>query len=141
MSLRENYISQTLRLQVAERAENKCEYCLIPAVLTFLSFHIDHIIPLKHDGLTINSNLAFSCSLCNQKKGPNLATLIPGTRELIRLYHPREDTWAEHFTLNNNGVIVPVSSVGEATIRILDLNITERIQERGRLLSAGVQLV
>ena len=141
MSLRDSYISQTLRNEVELRAGHRCEYCLIPALLTYLSFHIDHIIPLKHDGPTVSQNLAFACNLCNQKKGPNLATLIPGTRELIRLFHPREDEWLEHFEMSSSGLLVPTSKIGEATIRILDLNTFERLQERSRLLSAGIEFI
>jgi hypothetical protein len=141
LSLRENYISQTLRREVEERAEHRCEYCLIPALLTYLSFHIDHIIPLKHDGPTVSLNLAFACNICNQKKGPNLATLVPGTRDLVRLFHPREDIWKDHFEMADSGLIVPSSKVGEATVRILELNAIERLQERGRLISAGIQLI
>jgi len=139
--LREDYISQTLRREIASRADHKCEYCLIPELLTYLSFHIDHIIPLKHDGLTVSMNLAFACNICNQKKGPNLASLIPGTRDLVRLFHPREDVWTDHFEMSDSGLIIPASKIGEATVRILDMNATERSDERGRLIRGGVQLV
>jgi hypothetical protein len=38
------YIPVALRRQVEERADNCCEYCLMPDFATFASHEIDHII-------------------------------------------------------------------------------------------------
>ena len=133
----ENYIPRSLRALVEERSKFACEYCLIPNALTYLSFHIDHIKAQQHGGLTDESNLAFSC---NQRKGPNIAAYLPGTETLIRLFHPRRDVWTNHFRLSEQGRIVPESPVGEATIRILSMNLLERVEERYLLIQEGVDL-
>jgi hypothetical protein len=47
------YIPATLRQQVYERAEGRCEYCLVPETVTLTAHQVDHIVALKHGGLTI----------------------------------------------------------------------------------------
>ncbi len=47
------YISTNLRRLVEERADYRCEYCLISAEVTFFSHEVDHIIAEKHEGKTI----------------------------------------------------------------------------------------
>ncbi|MGB7520356.1 MAG: HNH endonuclease signature motif containing protein, partial [Spirulinaceae cyanobacterium] len=59
------YIPAPIRRQVCQRAQDCCEYCLIPNLATFASHEVDHIIAEKHGGLTEIENLALSCSLCN----------------------------------------------------------------------------
>jgi len=59
-------ISEKTRQLVAGRANFKCEYCRIHSDDMFLSFELDHIIPLKHGGTNDMENLAFACPHCNQ---------------------------------------------------------------------------
>lgn len=44
------YISPTLRRQVEQRANDRCEYCLLPADVTFFPHELDHVIAIKHGG-------------------------------------------------------------------------------------------
>jgi hypothetical protein len=81
-------------------------------------------------------NLALACPDCNFHKGPNLITLDPRTREFVRLYHPRTDAWAEHFEFRG-AIIVGLSAVGDATIRLLQMNSVERVELRAELQAAG----
>lgn len=47
----------------------------------------------------------------------------------MRLYNPRTNRWREHFRLN--GVIIePLTEIGEATVRILQMNHEDQILER-----------
>ncbi|WP_223805603.1 hypothetical protein [Pseudanabaena sp. UWO310] len=39
-----SYISTKLRKLVSDRAQNCCEYCLIPESLTLVSHQVDHVI-------------------------------------------------------------------------------------------------
>jgi 5-methylcytosine-specific restriction endonuclease McrA len=98
---------------------------------------VDHIVAQKHGGMTQADNLALSCSLCNKHKGTDLTTLEAGTGEIVPLYHPRRDRWTDHFRLNG-AEIEPLTSVGRATVRLLQLNRSERITERELLIRAGV---
>lgn len=46
------YISVSLRRFVEQRANNRCEYCLLPGAATFFPHEIDHVIAEKHGGKT-----------------------------------------------------------------------------------------
>jgi 5-methylcytosine-specific restriction endonuclease McrA len=86
-----------LRSQVWQRAASCCEYCQMPQQFTDASHEIDQIVAEKHRGATTPDNLALACFHCNNHKGPNIAGVDPATRQVVRLFHPREDRWAEHF--------------------------------------------
>lgn len=128
-------ISDTMRRQVAERADYRCEYCLMPEKFLASIFHIDHIRSRKHKGKTILSNLAYACPHCNQNKGSDIATFVDDENELItRFFNPRKDIWHDHFEVNY-GEILHKSVIGKATITILDFNQIERIMLRQALIS------
>jgi 5-methylcytosine-specific restriction endonuclease McrA len=129
------YISSVLRRLVQERAKGCCEYCLIPEIATFATHEIDHIIAEKHGGLTEANNLAYSCTLCNKYKGTDLTSIDPDTGEIVPLYHPRQDLWQQHFLLTN-AEIVPLTPKGRVTVRLLQFNRPERIEERKLLIEA-----
>ena len=46
---------------VWQRARSLCEYCQLSQVCSQLTFEVDHIIAIKHDGKTQAANLALSC--------------------------------------------------------------------------------
>lgn len=131
------YISAALRQQVYARAEGCCEYCLIPNIATFSAHEIDHIIAEKHGGLTEAENLALSCTLCNKHKGSDLASIDPETGDISTLYHPRQDLWHEHFQIKD-AEFIALTAKGRVTIRLLQLNRRDRIEERQLLLQAGI---
>jgi HNH endonuclease len=119
-------ISNALREQVAQRANNCCEYCLLPEDIALYPFEIDHIIAIRHAGETILENLAYCCSRCNRNKGTDLATILQEQNLLVRIFNPRLDVWEEHFYVLD-GVIHPNSNIGEATIKLLNFNTSERV--------------
>ncbi|MGL5064884.1 MAG: HNH endonuclease [Microcoleus sp.] len=129
------YVSASLRRTVYDRANGCCEYCLIPETLALSSHQVDHIIAEKHRGETIESNLALSCSLCNKNKGSDFASIDPETGEVVRLYNPRKDCWADHFQLQTkSGTIEPLTAIGRVTVGLLQVNRVECLTER-KLLS------
>jgi hypothetical protein len=70
-------------------------------------------------------NLALACHRCNLKKGTNLTGVDPVSGELVRLFHPRQDRWEEHFLVE--GVrIEGRTPVGRATVRVLAMNDARR---------------
>jgi HNH endonuclease len=81
---------------VAARAGHRCEYCLIHADDTFFGCEVDHIISEKHGGATREDNLAYACLFCNRNKGSDIASILPETGELVRLFNPRLDRWGDH---------------------------------------------
>ena len=120
-----------------ERSGERCEYCLIPESLTLAVHWVDHIVAEKHGGQTDESNLALSCVLCNQHKGSDLTSIDPEGGQITPLFHPRRDRWLDHFRLAG-AHIHPITPVGRATVRLLQLNHPERIEERELLLRLGL---
>jgi hypothetical protein len=131
------YIPIELRRCVYERAGGRCEYCLISDTVVLVPHEIDHIISQKHGGPTESENLALSCTLCNKHKGSDLASLDPVTGNIVPPYHPRQDRWPDHFQLND-AQIIPLTPKGRVTVRLLQLNSPERMEERGLLIAAGL---
>ncbi len=129
-----SYISADLRHFVAARAEYLCEYCLIHEDDTFVGCHVDHIISVKHGGSTNADNLAYACAICNRQKGSDVGSIVWRTGEFIRFYNPRIDHWADHFRLDDV-IIEPLTDIGEATVRILDFNNSDRLLERQTLVA------
>jgi HNH endonuclease len=133
----QTHIPAALRRLVRERAGERCEYCLLPERLSFALHWVDHVIAEKHGGRTTADNLALACALCNQHKGSDLSSIDPETGVLVPLFHPRRDRWIEHFQFVENR-IDPLTPVGRVTVRLLQFNDPDRVQERGLLISAGV---
>lgn len=131
----ENYISASLRRLVEERANYRCEYCLLPANVAFFSHEIDHIIAQKHDGITEANNLALTCWRCNRHKGSDLGSFDPETGEFSFLFNPRTQEWIEHFT-RKQVTILGVTPEGRTTVKLLQMNTQERLTERRRLYNS-----
>lgn len=129
------YIPDSLREFVKTRAVFRCEYCLIPERAKFFTFEIDHIIPVKHRGLTHEDNLCLSCLDCNRFKGSDIASLDLETGALARLYNPRRDRWGDHFQLDG-AYIRPLTPEGRVTSFVLRFNDPPRLEERMMLINA-----
>jgi len=129
------YIPDTWRKLVAERAFFLCEYCLVHEDDTILTCPIDHVIPLKHGGLHLPENLAYSCVYCNRFKGTDIGTFLFSSH-FTRFFNPRTDAWKSHFVLDG-ALFLPKTAIGEATIKILKINEVERVIERQELIEEG----
>lgn len=90
-------IPERIRLLVASRAQNRCEYCRLHQEDMFIAFEIDHIVSLKHGGGNEYDNLAYACPHCNQHKGSDLTTFLESYDDIVVLYNPRKHDWSEHF--------------------------------------------
>ena len=117
--------------EVAARAADRCEYCLMHQSLQGARFHLEHIVPIVRGGATDLANLAWACPGCNLRKSDRVDGADPdsGTGITVRLYHPRKDRWGEHFNFDDYH-IVGITAVGRATVAILDLNHARRIRIR-----------
>jgi hypothetical protein len=132
------YISATLRREVVRRAGETCEYCLIHQDDALLGCAVDHILSQKHGGRTELNNLALSCTLCNRRKGTDIASVVPETRRVVALFDPRTHSWNEHFRLSGDFLTVhPRTEVGIVTVRLLGLNDFYRQAERALLREEG----
>lgn len=123
------YIPAALRKLVHQRANGCCEYCLISEEMSFAAHQVDHIIAEKHGGLTVESNLALSCTLCNKRKGSDIASVDDETGAIVPLFNPRTDVWNEHFRIENS-YFIGLTAKSRATIKLLQLNNMARIEER-----------
>ncbi len=131
------YIPEVVRQLVANRANHRCEYCLLPQNVAGFQFEIDHVISLKHGGNSDPNNLAWSCPLCNGNKGSDLGTLLDAySNPIIRFFNPRTDVWDDHFDIIH-GQILSKTPIGEATVKIFDFNRTEDIAIRQKLVAIG----
>ncbi len=131
-------IPKSLRLAAAKRANYCCEYCLIPNIDSYYGFQVDHIISRKHGGRTILLNLAYACPDCNSYKGTDLGTYLTLALILTRFFHPRLDKWDDHFEADDSGFITPLTDIGEATVKIFQINHPDRIIERQLLWRLGL---
>ncbi len=134
------YISAALRRLVGEHANHGCEYCLMPEIAVLVPHEVDHVIAQKHGGQTDETNLALACTICNKYKGSDLTSIDPSNGEIVRLYQPRHDRWCDHFQLKE-GEILPLTAIGRVTVRLLQMNRPERVEERRVLLQANVLIV
>ena len=129
-----NDITEALRNEVARRAHHRCEYCLIHEDDIAFRPHVDHIVSRKHGGLSDIENLAYACVICNRSKGSDVASINGRSGEIVRLFHPRQDLWADHFQLDGCSIRA-ISAVGTATAALLRFNAPERLAERSLLQS------
>jgi hypothetical protein len=129
-------VSQRLRREVSDRAYHVCEYCLIHEQDTFWGCETDRIISRKHGGETNSENLAWACAVCNGHKGSDLGTLVGQPAQLTQLFNPRVNRWSECFQLNSLR-IEPLNVIGEATVKLLQLNHDNRLREREILALVG----
>src|SRR5262245_46449157 len=117
------YIPRALRNRVAEQARHRCGYCLTPAALIGAPLEIEHLIPISLGGLTVEENLWLACSFCNNFKGSRVAARDPLSGEIVPLFNPRRQLWAEHFRWNDAGdQVVGQTKEGRATVLALSLN-------------------
>jgi len=84
---------------------------------------MEHILPRSLGGTDDRSNLAASCYRCNEFKGAKTEAIDPETQQLIPLYNPRTDNWADHFFWGNGGThVIGTTATGRATVVALRLN-------------------
>lgn len=130
-------MEQSLVEQVRRRANGVCEYCLLPQQFDLLTFQIDHIIARKHHGTDDPDNLAFTCFACNNHKGTNVAGVDEESSEVVRLFHPRRDTWIDHFEWNG-ALLAGRTPIGRVTVDVLGINLPHRVELRETLMVEGV---
>ncbi len=130
-------VSDALRRLVYERAHGRCEYCLLHERFTIKRHEVDHIVAEKHGGTTEETNLCLSCAICNRYKGPDLTSIDPITNQVVRLFHPRSNSWEDHFRLDG-AQIEGMTPEGRATVRLLRMNDEDSMDERARLIQLGL---
>ncbi len=130
-------IPADLRQQVIERAGDRCEYCQAPLTIV-VEMEIDHIVPESAGGPTELDNLCVTCVGCNGFKLAFQEAEDPKTGEVVPLFNPRQQTWADHFAWNDDGTeMIGLTPTGRATIVRLRMNRERMIQARQLWGQAG----
>ena len=133
------YIPVAIQRAILELSRDYCEYCVIPSNFSTDFFHYEHIIPLVLNSQTELSNLARSYGICNNNKRDKIDNIDPLTKEIVRLYHPRQDIWTEHFQWSDDNLyIVGLTAIGRSTIDLLKLNRINAFNLRKLLKMGGL---
>lgn len=134
----ERRVTAAQRRIVFERARGCCEYCRSQARFATQSFAAEHIIPRQADGKTELYNLALSCLGCNSHKYTKVEAKDPETGQIAPLFHPRRQTWSEHFAWSDDcSHITGRTPTGRATVEALHLNCLELVNLRRVLHAVG----
>jgi 5-methylcytosine-specific restriction endonuclease McrA len=116
-------ISEATKQSVRERAKYLCEYCHSLELLSANRFTIDHIVPRSLGGSDDIDNLALACRRCNERRYNFVAGIDPETKEIVPIFNPRQQQWADHFVWTLDGAVIQGSTpVGRATCIRFDLN-------------------
>ncbi len=122
---------------VRARARQACEYCRLPQTTYRFRFPIDHIIAQQHGGKDTAGNLCLACPRCNSHKGPNLTSIDPVTRKLVRLFNPRRHKWAANFKWDGP-ILKGKTAIGRATVTLLSINAPSSVEVRHALIEEGI---
>jgi hypothetical protein len=93
------------------------------------TFHLEHVMPQCRGGSSSMENLVLACPGCNLHKATRILAADPETGEEVRLFHPVQDHWSEHFQFKGNE-IHGLTAIGRATIDLLNLNHVRRLRIR-----------
>ncbi len=130
--------SVALRQRISQQAVARCGYCLTQEVVSGIPLTLEHLLPKAKGGEDIEDNLWLSCRLCNEAKGVLTEARDPETGEIVPLFNPRRQRWADHFTWNRAGThIIGITPIGRATIEALSLNGELRVLARALWVEVG----
>jgi 5-methylcytosine-specific restriction endonuclease McrA len=131
-------IPDDIRAQVRQRAGDRCEYCLSQQDYVMGRLQIDHIQPVAKGGTDSADNLCLACELCNQYKWTQTKAHDPETDEVLPLFNPRQQEWAEHFGWSEDSTeIFGRTACGRATVEALRLNNVLAVLVRRNWVRAG----
>ncbi len=123
---------------IADRAAHRCEYCHAPELVFNFPFEVEHIIPLYRSGADAEFNLALACRSCNLHKGTRISGIEPKFDTEVRLFHPRQDEWDDHFQVGSFGTLFGKTPIGRVTIACLEINSQSQITARQLWIRLGL---
>ena len=116
---------------VAVRAGYRCEYCGVPEAVFNFPFEVEHITPRSRGGADLESNAALACRACNLRKADHVSGMDEETGQDVRLFHPRQDRWEDHFQiLLADATIHGLTPIGRATVAQLEFNSEAQVAAR-----------
>jgi hypothetical protein len=88
--------------------------------------------------VTEEHNLWLACSPCTSHKADRVAANDPETGEIVRLFHPREQRWQDHFEWTSEfDRVIGSTATGRATVVALHLNRPTLVRARRLWVIAG----
>ena len=67
--------------------------------------------------------MALACRNCNERRGNRSEGRDPATGQIVPIFNPRQEPWADHFAWDVIGIrVIGRTPTGRATIELLDLN-------------------
>lgn len=103
-----------------------------------MPLHVEHIIPIAAGGSSAEENLWLACALCNGYKGTQTSGRDPASGDVVPLFNPRRQVWAEHFRWSDDGTLVIGSTpTGRVTVETLKLNNVYLVRARARWAAVG----
>lgn len=117
------YISEATQILVRQRAKFLCEYCHASEQWQYVSFTVDHVIPISKGGANSIDNLALACFHCNRQKSDKVKSFDEQSSSEVLLFNPRTDSWQEHFIWSTDTLaIIGLTATGRATVTALKFN-------------------
>ena len=133
-----SYLSADLRDRLLEADDRHCAYCYTTEANTGQPMTVDHITAQVQGGETTLENFCFACRRCNEFKGSATGAQDPLTGETMALFHPRQQTWADHFQWDEAGtLLIGLTAIGRATIVALNMNNSVIVDARRRWIGVG----
>ena len=131
-------MSRSLFARLRSRLGPRCEYCQTSSAITGETITIDHVIPLSRGGTSEEENLCVACRRCNRNKSMHVEAVDSTTGEYVALFNPRMQIWHEHFVWSGDGTqVIGLTSVGRATVEILQMNHQDIVNARRLWVSVG----
>ena len=121
-------LTQKQRDQLRQRANYACQFCGVTETDTAGQLTIDHFQPRSKGGDDNPNNLLYSCVRCNLYK----QDYWPNDDEAPVLWNPLNEPAGRHFLELDDGQLLPLTVVGEFTIKRLRLNRTPLVAYRQR---------
>ena len=81
-------VREELSRAVRQRANGRCQFCLMHESLQGATFHMEHVIPQCKGGSSDLENLVLACPGCNLHKASRLTATDPETGKEVQLFHP-----------------------------------------------------
>jgi len=125
--------------QVALRAGHRCEYCHAPEAVFNLPLEVEHIVPVFRSGDDTAANWALACRACNLYNATHVSGNDPESFAIVRLFHPREDQWEDHFRVAaESGEIEGLTPIGRVTVVRLGMNRAAQVVARQQWVRLGL---
>ena len=132
------YISADICIEVKNADDPYCAYCQTSVYNTGQPLTYDHIVPSTKGGNNSFENLCRACRQFNEFKGNTTHAPDPLTGNIVHLFHPRQQIWAEHFMWDTEGIrLIGSTTVGRATIVALNMNNEAITSARQRWVAVG----